>query len=257
MPYSRTQIAAFRTFRQEVTEECSEVVHRYAARQYANDQAKEYATHAFGRRLYILLRCVDRVFSIIPPGSKRRPKGERVDDVIINLQAFVFNASGCLDNLAWIWVLEKDVPGDDGAKLAPSRVGLGRRYKEVWRSLPREFKDYLHTLKAWRTNLEDYRHALAHRVPLYVPPFIITPADEAEFQELQRMAELAAEAGDYPAFFEARTKLQTVGSFEPMMVHSFGEGSRPIHYHGQVLNDLKAIAHIANRLLAELEKPPS
>jgi hypothetical protein len=254
MSYSRKQIAEFRALRQEATEECSAVVVRYAARQYASDQAREYATHAFGRRVYILLRCVDRVFSIIPLGSKRKPSGGRVDDVMINLQAFVFNASGCLDNLAWVWALEKGVTADDNTPLHPSKVGFGRRYKEVWRSLPREFKDYLHGFKAWRANLEDYRHALAHRVPLYVPPFVIPPADDAEFLALQQEAEAASAAGDHNGYFIARSKLLTLGTFEPMMVHSFAEGSRPIRYHGQVLSDLKTIAHIANRLLTELDR---
>ncbi len=256
MPISRKKIAELNAFRHLVVKECSDVVGRYAARQYAKDQAKEHATHGFGRRVYILLRCVDRVFSIIPPGTRGKPGSNRVDDVVINLQAFVINASGCLDNLAWIWVIEKRVSGDDGASLVPSRVGFGSRYSEVWKSLPREFKDEMNGFKLWLTNLQNYRHALAHRVPLYVPPFIIPPADAAEYQRLEQTAEEAYAAGDHQVYCEVKSQLLTVGTFEPLMAHSFAESSRPVWYHVQVLNDLKTIAHIAKRLLAELETPP-
>jgi hypothetical protein len=255
MPYSRKQVAALKAFRTVVTDECSDIVVRYAARQYTNGKAKEYATHAFGRRIYILLRCVDRIFAIIPPGARKRPHGNRVDDVIINLQAFIFNAFGCLDNLAWIWVIERDVLGKDGKPLKDARVGFGIKYTEVQRSLSLAFKDEMRGFENWLSYLEGFRHALAHRIPLYVPPFIITPAHEAEFQALEQSAEEAHAGGDYSAFFQAKSKLLTVGVFEPMMTHSFGEGAPHIHYHHQVLTDLKTISHIASRLLTELNNP--
>jgi hypothetical protein len=47
----------------------------------------------------------------------------------------VFNAFGCLDNLAWIWVHEKELKGQDGNDLKAQWVGLGKSYR--YEGIPR------------------------------------------------------------------------------------------------------------------------
>jgi hypothetical protein len=42
-------------------------------------------------------------------------------------------------------------------------------------SLSQEFQDYLKALEAW--HLADLRQALAHRIPLYIPPYVIERKD--------------------------------------------------------------------------------
>jgi hypothetical protein len=255
MPYTRRALAQLKANRAEVEVACGELVVKYLSRRYLKPEAKEYAAHGFSRRIYTLQRCLDRVFSIIPPGSRKIPKGHRVEDVMINIQAFVFNTFGCLDNLAWIWVIERDVLGRGGALLANNRAGVGLRAKYVQASFFPDFEDYLNGFAPWFQHLEDFRHSLAHRIPLYVPPHIVSPADEAEFNVLSEAAERAAEAGDWSGYFAARTKALNVGSFEPIMVHSLDQGSGTVLYHGQLLNDLKTVVDIGEHLLAELDRP--
>jgi hypothetical protein len=78
------------------------------------------------------------------------------------IQAFVMNCFGCLDNLAWIWVLEKDVKGKGGRELQPTDVGLGKKY--VLNSFSRQFRDYLDRRRDWFANLIGFRDSLAHRI---------------------------------------------------------------------------------------------
>jgi hypothetical protein len=53
------------------------------------------------------------------------------------IQAFVMNAFGCLDNIAWVLVHEKDIKGKGGTDLEPKEVGLGKKY--VNKKLSMEF----------------------------------------------------------------------------------------------------------------------
>jgi hypothetical protein len=43
---------------------------------------------------------------------------------MINIQAFVFNVFGSIDNLAWIWVQEKSLAKEDGSAIPSAWVGL-------------------------------------------------------------------------------------------------------------------------------------
>jgi hypothetical protein len=54
-----------------------------------------------------LRRCIDNVFRIIPPGAVKVPSKARLYDAQINIQAFVANVYGIVDNLTWIWVYEQ------------------------------------------------------------------------------------------------------------------------------------------------------
>ena len=47
-----------------------------------------------------------------------------VVDAATAIQAFTMNAFGCLDNIAWIWVYEKDIKSGDGTELQRKNVGL-------------------------------------------------------------------------------------------------------------------------------------
>lgn len=47
--------------------------------------------------------------------------------------------------------------------------------------MPAELQAYLAEHDAWFEYLEDYRHALAHRIPLYIPPRQLGPTAQGEF----------------------------------------------------------------------------
>src|SRR5664279_1765173 len=53
----------------------------------------------------------------------------------------VAGAFGCLENLAWIWVLEKNIRGKAGAALGRYDIGLGKQY--VRASFSPEFQTFL------------------------------------------------------------------------------------------------------------------
>jgi hypothetical protein len=55
--------------------------------------------------------------------------------------------SGSIDNLAWIWIAEKNIKRDDGSPIPNGRVGLRRKNKIVHDSLSPKLREHLDGLE--------------------------------------------------------------------------------------------------------------
>ncbi|MBI3452142.1 MAG: hypothetical protein HY057_04790 [Rhodospirillales bacterium] len=170
MHFSEEQIKKIGNELSTIEEKYTGLLIAYGSRNYTNKRAHEYAVHGFSRRLATLKRCIVRVFEILPPDRIDPPAPEDCVDAAIYIQAFVFNVFGCTDNLAWIWVQEKNLTKTDGRPIPNSQVGLRKDNSDVRQSFSPDFQRYLTGLDSWFENLENFRHALAHRIPLYIVP---------------------------------------------------------------------------------------
>ncbi len=166
-----------------------------------------------GRRLGTLVRAIEQVYEILPPEREDIPERGEVVDATIAIQSFVLNTFGCLDNLAWIWVYEKDIKGKDGNELDPKRVGLGS--KEVRISFTDEFRAYLDSRQKWFENLKNFRDSLAHRIPLYIPPYIVTPANVDEYNRLEQASGEALQRADFEEYDRLQSEQKKLGLFRP------------------------------------------
>jgi hypothetical protein len=226
----------------------------YAQRQYRTVRGKEFATQGFLRRLGTLKRCIQNVFQYLPPEFKGIPDADTLADTTIALQAFLFNIFGCLDNLAWIWVEEKDLRKPDGKPLPWNWVGLGSKYTTVRRSFTQEFRDYLATRKDWFSHLENYRNALAHRIPVYIPPHCVDPTNRARYDELENLISIEVLAGNAQAEVQHRAEQESLKFFRPWMKHSFEENSPIGIIHQQMLIDFVTIEEFAWRIRDQLDQ---
>jgi hypothetical protein len=77
------------------------------------ERAGEFARTGFGRRLGYLEHAMRRMGEVYPPNCSGASR-EQVRDAELILQAFVMNVFGAIDNLAWIWALERGVIGARG-----------------------------------------------------------------------------------------------------------------------------------------------
>lgn len=227
---------------------------RYLSRHYRNEVGREYAVNGFCRRLGTLVRCIDRVFEVLPPNRGDIPERDEVVDATINLQAFVANVYGCCDNLAWVWVYEKGVTDALGKQLAPTLVGLGEKYKEVWKSFSPDFVTYLNSRQTWFAYVKDFRDALAHRIPLYIPPYCLVPKNEGEHRRLEVAMSDALRAGDLTRHEQLTADQERLGTFQPIIVHSLNQPSACMRFHPQMLADFHTIEEIGYNFLEELAK---
>jgi hypothetical protein len=180
--------------RAELAPELRKLKAAYAGRAWANEKAKEYAQHGLCRRLSIMVHMVETVFELLPPDLDAIPESVTVMDATACIQNFVMNAFGCLENLAWIWVLEKNIRGKGGAELGRYEIGLGKPH--VRKSFSPECKAFLDDNQDWLGNLISFRDGLAHRIPLYIAPYVIEEAAAEQHKAFDAAAIAALIAGD-------------------------------------------------------------
>ena len=251
MFFTEPQLDDLRVGLHEAAENFRSLRERFVLQQFNAVGAREHADHGFARRLGSLLRCIENVYDILPPDRVAIPTRNETADATINIQAFVMNAFGCCENLAWLWVIERDIPRLDGTELPPGWVGLGPDYRFVRGSFSQAFRNYLDTRRAWFVDLKNFRDALAHRIPLYIPPFAVEPANGAQWAALGAEAEAALVRGELDREKELREQQQELTHFAPIMTHSLNAAPRVI-FHPQLLADFSTVHEIGCEFLTEL-----
>jgi hypothetical protein len=252
MTYTAEHVEEMRAERLAIQWRFLELREAFAFRPYQNDQAKEHAQHGFGVRVATLVHCINRVFAILAPDRRDIPEKAELLDVTVNIQAFVSNVFGCLENLSWIWVCERNVTRTDGQPLARKQVGLGDRYPIVWESLTPGLQVDLQTRRAWFDNLKNFRDSLSHRIPLFIPPFIVAERDVPRYNELEAALDQAILDRDFDRSKALQAEKMTLVHFKPVMTHSFYEQAEVVWFHQQLLSDFKMIDEIGSKLLEEL-----
>jgi len=201
---------------------------------------------------------MDKVYDLIDPADANPPR-DNITDASIFLQAFVFNVFGAVDNFARLWVWEKGVLNRKGNPLSNRQIGLMPSYDIVRESLSVPFQEYLTATAPWFEYLENYRHALAHRIPLYIPPSRLNDEAAARYHELEAAQVAALKAREHDRFDELFDAQAALGVFEPWMMHSYGpndDDARPVMFHGQMICDLATLVEIGEKMVDELDALP-
>jgi len=225
---------------------------KLAGRAYRTSRGREYAFTGLIRRLDTMIRAIDYVFDILPPEKEDIPSTDETVPATMLIQSFVINVQGCLDNLAWIWVFETALKGRDGNELERRAVGLGDGYWIVRKSFSKPFQRYLKQRKVWFQHVAEFRDSLAHRIPLYILPFILSEPNSKEYYRLEKEAFEAGLNSDYKSYDELKAQQQKLGAYRPWMTHSPAEKAPAAVFHQQLLQDFLAIDECANKILEEL-----
>lgn len=213
-----------------------------------SDKSKEYLFHGVLRRLGIMRRCTHNILKIFPVYRIEKLKSDELHDVDINMQSFIFNVYGVFDNLAWIFVHEK------GLDLKKEDVGLFQKETQKY-ILSEDFKKYLNVeVKPWFFQyLSDYRHALGHRIPLYVPPMFLTNDEAIRFKEIDSEKFIALAKKDFDTLEKLIEEEENIGQVMPYFAHSHSENNNPQVLHAHLISDLRTIEEIINRFPAIFE----
>ena len=253
MHFSKEVLEKLRHERRLIEHKYHKLLFSYSTLPLANRRAREFALHGVCRRLKLVVRCIENVFSIVPPDRDGIPTVSEISDLTINIQAFLVNIFGCIDNLAWIWVQEKCLTKEDGSPLPNNWIGLGSKNKLVRESFSPSFQTYLKSLDPWFEGMVDFRHALAHRISFYIPPYTVTPSDEAAYKALQARMDEAVRAGNFAEYDRLEAEQLKLARFTPWIQHSFEEEARPIEFYPQLIADFLTIEEIAWKILDELK----
>jgi hypothetical protein len=213
---------------------------------YNNSLGREHATHGYLRRVSIMTYCVEKIFTLIPPERDALPDDDLLIEATICIQAFVMNVFGALDNLAWIWVSEKALSIDR------TQIGLAQKCKAVRASFSPQLRDYLSGLDRWFNHIVDFRDALAHRIPLYIPPYCVPDANQAAYSALNARKFAAQDADEYDRIKAEQLELVV---FQPIMKHTLEDKKPAVVFHFQLLQDFGTVEEIGRKLIIELNRP--
>lgn len=233
----------------EIEPKYNRLVLMFSHRRYGNERAFEYAQQGYVRRLGTIKRCIENVFTLISPEENRIPIRSVLHDAQINIQAFYANVYGCMDNLAWVWVYERGLE----AKVPRTRVGFRAKNTELRATLSNNFRTYLETLDPWLDYIVEYRDALAHRIPLYIPPGNVRLKDADMYNDLsRRMTEALYVRGAAWEYERLNAEVEKRLVFQPFIAHSVRETTgRPV-FHVQMLTDFLTVEEAGYKMLDEL-----
>lgn len=222
-----------------------------------NNRAKEYLLQGVGRRLKILTRSIENIFQIFPIDQTEQLAPDELTDLTINLHAFFVNVSGLFDNLAWVFAFEYNLVGEPKTgKLGRFDIGL---FNEKTQShLSDRLRTYLKSqdLQNWHSEYsKNYRDALAHRIPLYVPPSVLKPAEQKKYLELETQIQTLdltkyENLEIYGAILGQQSEL---GQASPFFAQSGGEKGLPVFLHAQVLTDYATIEEVVTKFCEYFE----
>ena len=148
-------------------------------------------------------------------------------------------------------------------KIKRGDVGLRKNNWKVRTTFSPELQAFLSSRDDWFEYLAEFRHALGHKIPLYIPPGCVRPKDVDAYNDLERRmgaAMAAIRPAEYDRLLEEQKKLHI---FQPITTHSFKEATGTIRFHQQVLVDFLTVEELALKMLAELksyqssQKPPN
>ncbi|BDW88618.1 hypothetical protein [Thalassospira tepidiphila] len=231
----------------EALAEIDQVRERILYHKFKKTRAYEYAVHGICRRLDTLKHCSSRVYELLPPNLDHVPDRQCVKEATVHIQSFISNVIGILDNLAWVWISENDLKHRDGTDFSPREVKLSRDCRDLWRDLPINFREKVIEFREWFLHAYEWRDALVHRIPLYIPPF--TVRDTELYNKIDAAAYKALIDGDIEKHRELDAEMDAMKFFSPIIMHSFSEEAEPAVFHANLLSDMKTVSVLTMLLL--------
>jgi hypothetical protein len=193
--------------------------------------------------------CIDKIFNILPPDYKSIPSQDLTREATIFLQCFFINTYGILDNFARILAEEKGASLSVQDKRSASFLSRQGR-KKIKKITPKAISSFFAdpNIQKWTGYLCDFRHALAHRIPLYIPSQMIPEDKEADYQAMEAQKTLHN-------FDKIEVLQMELAEFVPMTTHSFGEQSHGLIFHTQIVADWNTIIAFLCLFLREMQCP--
>ena len=220
-----------------------------AGQSSSHERVREHLMHGVSRRIKVMEKSIRNIFQQFPLETVRPLSNEILSDVQINLHAFMINLYGIFDNWAWAFVFKHNLLQEIGDR---KNVGLFNQIAK--RYLPEPLKDYVSkdSIKNWHDSyLKSFRDALAHRIPLYIPPAEFTYEDGAKYNELEAKKMELIKSHDWGQLEELEKKQANIGNPSFCFLHSYNadEASIPILLHPQLLSDSASVVEFGNLFL--------
>ena len=131
-------------------------------------------------------------------------------------------------------------------------VGFRKNNKIVRKQLSAKLVTVLDDFENWFTHIDEFRHSLAHRIPLYVPPYCVSPDREDDYNRLGRECWEALKRGELEEHKRLAQEQSDLTFFRPWFTHSYSEGSPIAVIHPQILFDFEAVLVLGEATFNEI-----
>ena len=217
-----------------------------------NVNALTHLKRGLGARHYVLRHCreyLERTCFVAKEGAL---SADTATEAALHLNGYYLNLRGALDNLAWILQFELQLfPGvteESGAKM---NIHLfGEKFLNALKAQSVRHAAPVLSLKSWGLDLATLRDPAAHRIPLYVPPGVISSQEQVEeFRRLDALSGAPEEELGGKRRLEIMYEARNVASFAPVFCVSSLKGIEVYSIPKQLLFDHCRYLHLSRKVL--------
>jgi hypothetical protein len=225
-----------------------DLIPRLAFAIVATEEGRRFLTFGAARRLKMIRHAYLSIVAAAPP-DRCKPLGEgEVADLTRDLNVIYFNIVGLLDNLAWAALHEK-APSVI-ATTKPLQIGLFKPSVSLASPLA-ELRPLIERHSEWEKGIRAKRDPVAHRIPLSMPPAILTPEEGEEYRRRWSKSQQHKERREFEEAERTLESLDEIGTFNPVFWHEAGQGTVPLY--PTVSDDLQHIKELSYGVLDFLE----
>lgn len=216
--------------------------------QFNNEGSNKFAKHGVGRRIRLVYHSLRNIFAVIPTNSSELIPDENLINASINLQSFLSNLYGILDNIAWVWYYENPELHTIFER-HKQQIGLTRKHSQFRKHLPKPFLNTLKQNDNWISFIKEIRDALAHQIPLYIIPAMVDEKNKDIYYELDNQKLSCIISRDFDTFDKIEKQQRSMSYFHPYWIKETKGETTPMVLHPQAISDAKTIIVILKEFL--------
>ncbi len=195
----------------------------------SSKDAAIFLKYGVSKRLLAIWYSYRTITSIAHP-ERTEPLTENESHELDNVINLIYmHLRGVLDNYAWAYLYEKEpaLLQDNNGK-ARKLIGLfNDDFKK--NSNKKDFWNEINEYKTWSTELSAKRDPVAHRIPLYVVPSILTHEQHETYQKLEQEYSEALSIMDFEKIDALFPALRSLGVLPMQFAHNPDENPFPIY----------------------------
>lgn len=218
----------------------------------SNSGALVHLKSGLGARHYVLRHCWEYLERTCFNERQDALSADVATEAALHLNGYYLNLRGALDNFAWILQFELQLfPGTTENVGSRMKIHLfGDDFIRAVEACSVSHAAHLSAMKAWGRDLAELRDPAAHRIPLYVPPGVITTQEQVdEFRRLDQLSGAPESELGGRRRIDIMTEAQQVSSFAPVFCVTSATGIEVYNIPKQLLSDHRRYLHLARKLL--------
>ena len=188
------------------------------------------------------------------------PNDDERNELTLHLNSFYFHIRGTLDNLAWCLAYEFQILGEvkEADLRFQGKVSLfGTPFQKGLEKLQAPFLGKLKSLTAWYRDLKIFRDPIAHRIPLYGIPSVLSPEEAMQYRETLQRGMIVLAEGKLEEAEKLFDRVEALGSYVPVFSGTFAPNTVPRPIFPQVIEDYANLIQIGDAIIDFLSQSHS